>query len=302
MFKPAAPGQDRYDRQEVFWAYLLIAPTIIGISVFALWPLVQSAYLSLTSWSVFGQVQWVGTANYARLLADPEVYSALQNTIVLAITSVVGSVVIATFLAVLLNVGVRGTSIYRVLLFLPVVTMPAASAMVWKWLYNSDFGLLNSILANFGIAGPAWITDKAFALWSVAIVCIWNEIGVSMIILLAGLQGVPKSVHEAAHLDGAGPIATFFHVTLPLITPTLFFVTVTSIISAFQMFDIIFLMIGPEGYALESTQTLIFLFYEQGFIQGNKGYAAAIVLLLFLIIALVTAFQFWLQRRWVHYE
>ncbi|KKB86097.1 sugar ABC transporter permease [Devosia limi DSM 17137] len=302
MLTPATTRKDRYDRQEVLWGYLLIGPTLLGISLFALWPLVQSVYLSFTSWGVFGQVQWVGGENYARLLADPEVYATLRNTIILAVTSVVGSVLIATLLAVLLNVGVRGTSVYRVLLFLPVVTMPAASAMVWKWLYNSDFGLLNSMLANFGIIGPAWITDKAFALWSVAIVCIWNEIGISMIILLAGLQGVPRSLHEAAHLDGAGPVATFFYVTLPLLTPTLFFVTVTSIISAFQMFDIIYLMIGPEGYALESTQTLIFLFYEQGFIHGSKGYAAAIVLLLFLIIALVTAFQFWLQKRWVHYE
>lgn len=295
-------GRDRYEPQEVLWGYLLIAPTVIGISLFSLWPLAQSVYLSMTSWGVFGQVQWVGPANYARLVSDPDVLTALRNTAVLSVTSVLGSVLIATLLAVLLNVGVRGTSLYRVLLFLPVVTMPAASAMVWKWLFNGDFGLLNSALATIGIAGPSWLTDKAFALWSVAIVCIWNEIGISMIILLAGLQGVPRSLHEAAHLDGAGPVATFFYVTLPLLTPTLFFVVVTSIISAFQMFDVIFLMIGPEGYALESTQTLIFLFYEQGFIKGNKGYAAAIVLMLFLIIALVTAVQFWLQKRWVHYE
>ena len=159
---------------------------------------------------------------------------------------------IATFLAVLLNVGVRGTSVYRVLLFLPVVTMPAASAMVWKWLFNSEFGLLNAALQVIGIDGPSWLTDKAFALWSVAAVVIWNEIGISMIILLAGLQGIPRPLYEAAHLDGAGPFATFFKITLPLLTPTLFFVIVTSIISAFQMFDVIFLMIGPDGYALEA--------------------------------------------------
>ena len=299
---PAARHREPYDREEVLWAYLLIAPTIIGISVFALWPLAQSIYLSFTSWGAFGQVKWAGAANYARLLSDSEVLSALRNTVVLAITTVGGSVVIATFLAVLLNVGVRGTSVYRVLLFLPVVTMPAASAMVWKWLYNSEFGLLNSALQALGILGPSWLTDKAVALWSVAGVVIWNEIGINMIILLAGLQGIPRSLHEAAHLDGAGPFATFFRITLPLLTPTLFFVVVTSIIGAFQMFDVIFLMIGPEGYARESVQTLIFLFYEQGFIQGNKGYAAAIVLVLFVLIAMITAVQFWFQKRWVHYE
>ncbi len=286
----------------VFWAYVLIAPIVIGEALFALWPLAQSIYLSFTSWGVFGQVRWTGLENYSQLLEDPEVYSALRNTIVIAVASVFGSVSIATFLAVLLNVGVRGTSVYRVLLFLPVVTMPAASAMVWKWLYNSDIGLLNSALSVVGIDGPAWLTDKSYALWSVVIVTIWNEIGIGMIILLAGLQGVPKSLHEAAHLDGAGPVATFFFVTLPLLTPTLFFVVVTSTIGAFQMFDAIFLMIGPEGYALDSAQNLIFLFYKQGFIIGDKGYAAAIVLVLFLIIALVTALQFWLQKRWVHYE
>lgn len=298
----SAKGRERYDREEVLWAYLLIAPTVIGISLFALWPLAQSVYLSFTTWSVFGQMQWTGAANYARLLSDPEVFSALWNTILLSVTTVAGSVVIATVLAVLLNVGVRGTSVYRVLLFLPVVTMPAASAMVWKWLYNSEFGLINAALQTIGITGPSWLTDKGLALWSVAGVVIWNEIGISMIILLAGLQGIPRTLYEAADLDGAGPFSTFFSITLPLLTPTLFFVVVTSIISAFQMFDVIFLMIGPEGYALESTQTLIFLFYEQGFIQGNKGYAAAIVLVLFVIIALVTAFQFQMQKRWVHYQ
>lgn len=294
--------RERYDREEVLWGYLLIAPTVIGISIFALWPLVQSVYLSFTSWSVFGEVKWTGAANYARLLSDPEVLGAMRNTIVLSVTTVAGTVVIATFLAVLLNVGVRGTSVYRVLLFLPVVTMPAASAMVWKWLYNGEFGLLNAALQLVGIDGPSWLTDKSTALWSVAAVVIWNEIGISMIILLAGLQGISRSLYEAAHLDGAGPIATFFNITLPLLTPTLFFVIVTSIISAFQMFDVIFLMIGPDGYALESTQTLIYLFYEQGFILGNKGYAAAIVLVLFVIIALITAFQFQAQKRWVHYQ
>lgn len=302
MTKPAARNKERYEGTVVFWAFVLIAPTLLGEAIFALWPLAQSIYLSFTSWGVFGQVRWTGLANYARLLDDPQILSALRNTIVISVASVAGTVSIATLLAVLLNVGVRGTSIYRVMLFLPVVTMPAASAMVWKWLYNSDFGLINSALEVFGIDGPSWLTDKSYALWSVVIVTIWNEIGIGMIILLAGLQGVPRSLHEAAHLDGAGPIATFFFVTLPLLTPTLFFVVVTSTIGAFQMFDSIFLMIGPEGYALENTQNLIFLFYATGFIDGDKGYAAAIVLVLFVIIAIVTAIQFWLQRRWVHYE
>jgi multiple sugar transport system permease protein len=302
MTKPAVRARERYEWNAVFWAFVLIAPLVIGETLFALWPLAQSIYLSFTSWGVFGQVRWTGGANYLRLLHDPEVYSALRNTIFLSVASVAGTVTIATLFAALLNVGVRGTSIYRVLLFLPVVTMPAASAMVWKWIYNGDLGLLNAALSVIGIDGPSWLTDKSFALWSVVIVTIWNEIGIAMIILLAGLQGIPRSLHEAAHLDGAGPFATFFSVTLPLLTPTLFFVVVTSTIGAFQMFDAIFLMIGPEGYAIESAQNLIFLFYEQGFIIGDKGYAAAIVLVLFLLIAAVTAIQFWLQRRWVHYE
>jgi multiple sugar transport system permease protein len=302
MNRPATTARKRYDWNVAFWAVVLIAPIVIGETIFALWPLAQSLYLSFTSWGVFGQVRWTGGANYLRLLEDPDVLSALRNTVVISIASVVGTVSIATLFAVLLNVGVRGTSLYRVLLFLPVVTMPAASAMVWKWIFNGDLGLLNSALGVFGIDGPSWLTDRSFALWSVVIVTIWNEIGIGMIILLAGLQGIPRSLQEAARLDGAGPFATFFFVTLPLLTPTLFFVIVTSTIGAFQMFDSIFLMIGPEGYALNGVRNLIFLFYEQGFIIGDKGYAAAIVLVLFLLIAAVTAVQFWLQRRWVHYE
>ena len=302
MNKPATMARSRYDWNVVFWAFVLIAPITIGEALFALWPLAQSIYLSFTSWGVFGQVRWTGGANYQRLLEDPAVLSSLRNTIIISVASVAGTVSIATLFAVLLNVGVRGTRIYRVLLCLPVVTMPAASAMVWKWIFNGDLGLLNNALSILGIDGPSWLTDKSFALWAVVIVTIWNEIGIGMIILLAGLQGIPRPLQEAARLDGAGPFAAFFFVTLPLLTPTLFFVIVTSTIGAFQMFDSIFLMIGPEGYALESARSLIFLFYEQGFIIGDKGYAAAIVLVLFLLIAAVTAVQFWLQRRWVHYE
>ena len=180
--------------------------------------------------------------------------------------------------------------------------MPAAIAMVWKWIYNSDYGLLNYMLSCFGIDGPNWLTNPNIALYSIIIVAIWGGIGYNMVIFLSGLQNIPKTYYEAAIMDGARPITIFFKITLPLLSPVIFFVTIMSLIGAFQVFDLIFMMIGRTSNVIENTQSIVYLFYQNAFILNEKGYSAAIAVILLIIILIITAIQMILQKKWVHYD
>ncbi|EFF64116.1 ABC transporter, permease protein [Turicibacter sanguinis PC909] len=210
-------------------------------------------------------------------------------------------IIFSLLVAVLLNQKIKGKSIYRVIYFLPMVAAPAAVAMVWKWLFNSEFGLINYLLSLIGIQGPQWVSDPNFALIAIAIVGIWSAVGYNMILLLAGLQEIPKDYYEAASIDGAGSIRQFFSVTLPLVSPSLYFVMVTSIISAFQVFDVIFMMIDKTSMAIESTQSLVYLFYQHSFTVNDKGYGSAIIMLLLAIIMVITFIQSKIEKKWVHY-
>jgi len=292
----------RQRRSDWLWAYVMIAPTVLGLAYFYFWPIVQTIYFSFTKWGAFGKYKWAGLANYEKLLADPTVWKSLGNTLVYTFLSVPVSMAISILVAVLLNQKIRGVSVYRTLYFLPVVTMPTAVAMVWKWLYHSEYGLINNLLSFFSIEGPLWINDPDIALYSLVIVAIWSTVGYNMVIFLSGLQGIPRTYYEAAQIDGAGPYRQFFRITLPLLTPTIFFVMIISMINAFQVFDIILMMIGPQNSTIDDTQSLVYLFYHHAFVIDNKGYAAAIGVILLVIILAVTIVQMRLQKKWVHYE
>jgi len=287
-------------RSDMMWGYLMIAPLMLGLIIFYVWPVFQTFFYSFTEWGAFGNYKWSGINNYEKLLTDTNLLKAFRNTLIYIIFTVPVGIFISILVAVLLNQRIRGLTVYRTLYFLPVVTMPAAVAMVWKWLYNSDYGLLNYGLSKIGISGPHWLTDPKFALYSVIIVAIWSSIGHNMIILLSGLQGISSSYYEAASIDGAGAFYKFFRITLPLLTPTIFFVAVMSLIGAFQVFDLIFMMVG--NIVIDSTQSVVYLFYKYAFMQNAKGYASAIAVVLFVIILAVTYVQMKLQKRWVHYE
>ena len=179
--------------------------------------------------------------------------------------------------------------------------MPAAIAMVWKWIYNGQFGVLNQILGVFGLPARDWVTDPSIAFWMVMIVGIWSSVGYNMVILLAGMQGISSSYYEVAAIEGANVGQQFFKVTLPLLTPTLFFVLLTSIISGFQVFDIIYMMIGKGSPAYEATQTILMLYYRNAFDYSYKGYASAIAVFLFVVILIITVIQMKLQKKWVNY-
>ncbi|KQX65837.1 MULTISPECIES: carbohydrate ABC transporter permease [unclassified Paenibacillus] len=282
------------------WAYIMIMPLMLGLLVFYIWPVFQTFYFSFTEWGAFGKYTWTGLANYKMLFTDKELLHAIRNTSIYIVLAVPIGIILSILLAVLLNQQVKGLSIYRTMYFLPVVTMPAAIAMVWKWLYNSDFGLINYLLGLLSIPGPHWLTDNRTALLSIIIVAIWCSIGSHMIIFLSGLQGISSSYYEAASIDGAGAVTKFMRITIPLLTPTIFFVLVTSLIGAFQVFDFIYMMVGD--IVMESTQSIVFLYYKYGFLKNNKGYASSIAVLLFTIIMIITYIQMKIQKKWVHYE
>jgi multiple sugar transport system permease protein len=294
------PG--RFRRQNPFWALLFIGPTALGLAVFYIWPALRTFYFSFTTWGAFGNYEWSGLANYQELLKDSEVRTAFINTFWFTILGLLGIPISLVLAAMLNRRGRKGVSVYRTLMFLPVVTMPAAVAIIWRWLYSGDYGIINFLLGKIGIHGSFWLSDPHTALPAVAAVGIWSTIGYNMVILMAGLQAIPGVHYEAAALDGAGPVRQFLSVTIPLLSPTLFFVTVLSVIGSLQTFDLVYVMIGRTNPALPQTRTVVYLFYQKAFIENDRGYAAAIAFALLVVIIIVTAFQFRLQRRWVHYE
>jgi multiple sugar transport system permease protein len=292
----------KYNRTDVMWAFLMIAPNLLGLMFFYMWPVIQTFYFSFTEWGDFGKHHWAGLSNYETMLHDPDVWHTLRNTLLYTFLSVPISIALSIVVATLLNQKIKFVYVYRTLYFLPVVTMPAAVAMVWKWLFNSDYGLLNQLLHKLSIEGPMWLTDPMVAPFAVILVGIWSSIGYNMVIFLAGLQGISKSYYEAADLDGAGFIRKFWTITLPILSPTVFFASLISIINAFQVFDLIWMMIGDKNISLDTTQSLVYFFYEQAFVLNNEGYAAAVAMLLFALIMIVTIIQMKLQNKWVHYE
>lgn len=285
--KAKVPRKKASKRQKKDWfaGYVLIAPVTIGLLVFYIWPFIQNFWFSFNDVNKFNMSTFVGLANYKEMLGDKEVWRTFGNTLKYVVITVPLGLFLSILLAALLNAKIKGKSIYRTLYFLPSVTMSAAVAMVWKWMYNEQMGILNSALKAVGGKGHNWMT-----------------VGYNMIILLVGMQGISKSYYEAAAIDGAGAVTQFFKTTIPMLTPTVFFVMITSIISGFQVFDTVYMMVGKANPAYESTQTVVMLFYRQAFDYGHKGYAAAISILIFLAIMLVTVIQMIGQKKWVNYD
>lgn len=288
---------------ETFWGWLFILPTIVGLIILNIIPAIQTVYESFFKTGAFGKGNiFVGVDNYTKMFEDDSVWQALGNTIKYAILEVPLSIIIALVLAVLLDMKIRGRTAFRIIYFLPMVAAPAAVAMVWRWLYNSEFGLINYTLNSLGIGSVNWLSSSKGAILSIAVVGIWSIIGNNIIIFLAGLQEIPKDFYEASRIDGANGIQQFTRITVPLITPSLFFVSVTRAIASFQVFDTIYMMMSRTNPAMPKTRSLVYLFYDYSFIQGNKGYGSAIVILLLILIMIITFIQVKLQDKVVHYD
>ncbi|WP_248930575.1 carbohydrate ABC transporter permease [Paenibacillus hamazuiensis] len=286
-------------RSRYVWAYIMIAPTLLGTVLFWTWPAIYSIYLSFLKSENFGMVNhWVGLANYERLFKDKEFWQNLRNTLYYAVMFVPLTLLFSTFFAVLLNAKIRGLSAYRVIFFLPQVTMPAAAAMVWVVLFARDYGFINYLLGTH----VAWISDTRFAMFALVIVGVWGAIGFNMLLILAGLQGIPRALYEAAEIDGAVRFRKFRYITLPLLTPTLFFTTVVLMIGATQIFDSIYLLIGKTNVALPAVRSLVYAYYQNSFVYYDQNYGAAIVNILLVINLILTGLQFAFQKKWVVYD
>ncbi|GAE29398.1 carbohydrate ABC transporter permease [Alkalihalobacillus hemicellulosilyticus] len=287
---------------EWYWAWFLIAPTMIGLVILNIIPIVQTLYLSLFRTGDFGQGNvFVGLDNYIRMLSDVQVWRATANTLLYTIIVIPISISISLVVAVFLNEKIFARTTYRTIYFIPMIAAPAAVTMVWKWLYNNQFGIINYMLEGIGLSRVDWINDPNVALISVSIIGIWSIIGYNVVLMLAGLQEIPKDYYEASMIDGAGPLSKLLNVTIPLLSPTLFFITVTTIIQSMQVFDFIYMMIDVTSPAYDSTVSLVYLFYNNSFRYSERGYGSAIVMLLLIIILIMTVFQMKAQKKWVNY-
>ncbi|NOU97819.1 ABC transporter permease subunit [Paenibacillus sp. LMG 31456] len=278
-------------------AYYFLLPAIIGFGIFTAVPLVTSLVISFYEWNTLSSPKFIGFGNFIKIFTEDKIFwIALENTFWYAVGVVPLSIALGLAAALLLNQKILGIALWRTVYFLPVMTSTVAISLVWKWLYNPDVGLINVLLREFGVQNPpTWLTSTTWALPSIIIVTIWKTIGYNMVIFLAGLQNVPKELYEAAEIDGSSKWNMFWKITLPLLRPTTFFITVISIIHSFQVFG--YALIMTEGGPGASTNTLVLYIYQQGFKYFNMGYASAIAWVLFLILLIVTMIQSYVNHR-----
>lgn len=278
-------------------AFLL--PNLIGFTVFIIVPILGSLYLSFTEWNLISSPQWIGLDNYARLLKDKDFWRALGNTLTFIVGYVPAVMVTGLGFALVLNKKIRFRKFFRAAYFVPVITSWVAVSLIWKWLLNPNYGIVNYLLSLVGIQGPAWLQDPAWAMVGIIMTSVWKDTGFVMILFLAGLQGISETYYEAADIDGASAVQKFRHITLPLLTPTTFFVLVILLINSFQVFDQV--MIMTEGGPAGATTVVVQQIYNYAFSYSQMGYASAMSWILFLLIFVVTAIQLKSQKRWVEY-
>jgi multiple sugar transport system permease protein len=297
---PRRPRRRRRQIRAVLEAYTLLAPSLFGFLLFLVAPIFGVLVLSLFDWNLIGTPAFVGLANYRELAGDTEARRAIINTIYYVLLNIPAQTVLALLLAMALNRRMRGGRVLRVLYVLPWMAMPVALGIIWTWMFDPKYGAINKLLGLAGIDGPAWLSSTAWAMPVLASVNIWQYTGYTMLILLAGLQAIPRRLLEAAQIDGASAVQRFFRITLPLLRPSMFFVLVTSTIGSFQMFDTVYVM--TQGGPADSTDTLNFHIYQQAFRLFRAGYASALAVVLFCMILLVTVAQYLYFRRRTIYD
>ncbi len=287
-------------RAEWFLFVLFVAPNLLLFGIFSYWPMISNLYLSLVRWDMISPVKtFIGSANYVYLFNDNEFRMVLRNSAVFTVGAVGGSLLLGLATALLLNQKLRWRNGARAVLFAPTLLSGAAIGIVWVYIFDPRFGLLARLLGGIGIGSPSWLTDPAWALPAVIIVYVWKNVGFSTVIYLAGLQGIPRDLYDAAKVDGANALWRFRSVTLPMLSPITFFLVVTSILSTFQSFDIIRVM--TRGGPVDATNTLIYYVWDEAFQRSNAGRAAAAALVLFVLMMVVTLVQLRYSERKVHY-
>ncbi len=298
-------GMTKKRRHEALIFYLCVAPWLLGFLFFTAGPMLASLFLSFTKWDVLTPPVIIGFDNYIKALTvDPNVGHSLQITLTYTIFQVPLRLLTALLLAMLLNEATHGVSIFRTAFYLPSIVSSVAAAVLFTWIFNPVYGPINGLLALFGIQGPAWFQDPDYALWGLVIMSPWG-VGGEMLIFLAGLKGIPKSLYEASEIDGAGRLARFFNITIPMLSPTLFFNLVMAIIGSFQTFATAYVISSSHaqtaGGPLGATLFYMIYLYQQAF-GGNMGYASALAWILFIIILLMTLLVLRSSDVWVYYE
>lgn len=285
-------------RKEALQFYMAIAPWLVGIILFTAGPMLISLWTSFTDWDLLTDPQWVGLENYRSLATDPTFIQSIKVTLAYTAAYVPLDLVGGLLLALLVRPRLRGIGIYRTIFYLPTVFSGVAFVVVWLWMLNPNGGLINLVLRWFGIEGPRWLLDPKYALWSLVMMSFWGW-GRSMALYLGGMQSIPGELYEAAAMDGAGSFRQFFKITLPLLSPIIFFNLVLSIISTFQSFSSAF--VATNGGPLDSTLFLVLYIYRQAFEYFHMGYAAALAWVLFAIILVLTLVLLRSQKFWVFY-
>lgn len=287
-------------RREAIEGYVSISPWLIGFVVFTVGPLLASVYYSFTQWTITRPPEWIGAENYVRMFTrDPLFWQALKVTVLYVMLSLPLKLVAGLGLSLLLNMKLHGMNVYRTVFYIPAVISGVAISLMWMWLLQPDTGVINTLLSMVGIQGPGWFWDPNWALPSVALMGIWS-VGGSAIIYLAGLQNIPPHLYEAGMLDGANSWKRFWRITLPLLTPTIFFLLVIELIDAFKIFTQAFVI--TKGGPLKATYFYLYYFYEEAFQNFNMGYASALAIVLMVVIMAATLLVNYTSKRWVFYE
>jgi len=293
--------------REAASAIPFLLPSVVGMIFFSLLPIVISVFISLTDWDGLAALslgilaeRFIGFGNYQNILGGEEFWRVLKNTCYYIVLYIPLVLIASLGIATLLNKGKKGTAVMRILYYIPVLTSWVAASLIWKWVLSSQYGILNQLLALIGIKGPEWLTSEIWAMSAIVLASVWKDMGFFGLFLTSGLASIDKTYYEAATVDGAGRIKTFFKITLPLLTPSIFFCLVMALINAFQLFPQVMIMTegGPNG----ATQVMVERIYNYGFRYFKMGYAAAFSWLLFIIIFILTSIQMKLQKGWVHYE
>ncbi len=295
---PSRRGLTGRQRRNLIAGYAFLIPNLLGVLAFSLFPIATTVYLTFTTWDLAARPQFNGLRNFVLMAEDALFWKTLGNTVYYTFGAVPIAVFLAFWLALLLDRKMRGVLSFRVIYFLPHVTLTVAASIIWAWIFQPEFGLINYTLSKLNIDGPYWLTDSRWAMPSIIVMSNWKGVGYAMLIFLAGLQGIPAELLDAATVDGANGWRRLRYVKIPLLTPTIFFILTTSFIGAFQAFDQF--MIMTRGGPAFSTTPLVLYIYQNGFAYFKMGYATSMATILFLCILAITLFQWSMARRWVY--
>jgi len=297
--KEKAKSKNKMKKGDGLSAVVFLTPTMIIFLTFILFPVIFSFYLSFHEWNMFSsEATYVGIDNYKRMMQSNEFWSVLKNTGIYTIGTVPLNMIVALLVAMALNKKIKGKKFLRTAFFAPVIISPVAAAVIWRWIYDPNYGLLNYGISFFGVGSINWLNDPTAAMFALIIMGVWKTFGINMVLFSAGLAGIPETYYEAADIDGAGKFSKFWHITLPMLAPTTFFIMIMSMISSFQVFDLVYVL--TSGGPLGSTKVLVFYVYEYAFKFFEMGYASAVAYVLFVILIILTLLQVRYMKNRVH--